>query len=36
MNFCWIVWSPNPVIFSIGNFTLLWYGVLFAVGLVLA
>ena len=36
MNFCWIVWSPNPVIFSVGNFTLLWYGVLFAVGLVLA
>ena len=36
MDFCWIVWSPNPVIFSIGNFTLLWYGVLFAVGLVLA
>ena len=36
MDFCWIVWSPNPVIFSVGNFTLLWYGVLFAVGLVLA
>ena len=36
MDFCWIVWSPNPVIFSIGNFTLLWYGVLFALGLVLA
>ena len=36
MDFCWIVWSPNPVIFSVGNFILLWYGVLFAVGLVLA
>ena len=36
MDFCWIVWSPNPVIFSVGNFNLLWYGVLFAVGLVLA
>ena len=31
-----IVWSPNPEIFNIGNFTLLWYGVLFAMGLVLA
>lgn len=32
----WIVWSPEPEIFKIGNFTLLWYGVLFATGLVLA
>ena len=32
----WIVWSPEPEIFSVGNFTLLWYGVLFAAGLVLA
>ena len=31
-----IVWSPEPEIFSVGNFTLLWYGVLFATGLVLA
>ena len=31
-----IVWNPNPEIFSVGNFTLLWYGVLFATGLVLA
>ena len=31
-----IVWSPEPEIFSVGNFTLLWYGVLFAAGLVLA
>ena len=31
-----IVWSPEPEIFSVGNFTLLWYGVLFAMGLVLA
>ncbi len=32
----WIIWSPNPEIFSVGNFILLWYGVLFAMGLVLA
>lgn len=36
MDFCWIVWSPNPVIFSVGSFSLLWYGVLFATGLVLS
>ena len=36
MNLFWIVWSPNPVIFSVGSFTLLWYGVLFATGLVLS
>ena len=36
MNFCWIIWSPSAEIFSVGNFTLLWYGVLFAAGLVLA
>ncbi len=36
MNFCWIVWSPSTEILSVGNFTLLWYGVLFATGLVLA
>ena len=36
MNFCWIVWSPSAEILSVGNFTLLWYGVLFAMGLVLA
>ena len=36
MNFCWIVWSPSAEILSVGNFTLLWYGVLFATGLVLA
>lgn len=29
-----IVWNPNPVIFSSGHVTLLWYGVLFATGLV--
>ena len=34
LNF--IVWNPKPEIFSVGNFTLLWYGVLFATGLVLA
>ena len=34
LNF--IVWAPEPEIFSVGNFTLLWYGVLFAMGLVLA
>ncbi len=34
--FNFVVWSPNPEIFSVGNFTLLWYGVLFAMGLVLA
>ena len=36
MNLFWIVWSPNPVIFSVGSFSLLWYGVLFATGLVLS
>ena len=36
MNLLWIVWSPSPVIFSAGNFTLLWYGVCFALGLLLA
>lgn len=36
MNFCWILWSPDSEILSIGDFTLLWYGVLFATGLVLA
>ena len=32
----WVVWSPSPMIFSSGGFSLLWYGVLFAIGLVLA
>ena len=36
MVFDYIVWSPRPEIFSVGSFTLLWYGVLFATGLVLA
>ena len=36
MDLCWIVWSPEPEIFRIGSFSLLWYGVLFAMGLVLA
>lgn len=27
------VWQPDPVIFSYGSFTLLWYGVFFALGL---
>ena len=35
-TFNFVVWSPDPEIFSVGNFTLLWYGVLFAIGLVLA
>jgi prolipoprotein diacylglyceryl transferase len=34
--FNFIVWNPSPEIFSVGNFTLLWYGVLFAAGLVFA
>ena len=36
MMLFWVVWNPSPEIFSVGNFTLLWYGVLFAAGLVLA
>ncbi len=32
----WIVWLPEPEIFRVGSFSLLWYGVLFAMGLVLA
>lgn len=28
-----LVWQPDPVIFSCGSFTLLWYGVFFALGL---
>ena len=28
-----IVWSINPEIFTIGSFTMRWYGILFAVGL---
>lgn len=27
-----MVWNPSPVMFSIGNFALRWYGVLFSVG----
>jgi len=32
----YIVWDVSNVIFEIGNFKLLWYGVLFATGLTLA
>jgi prolipoprotein diacylglyceryltransferase len=28
----YITWNPNPEIFSIGNFAVRWYGVLFALG----
>ncbi len=34
MNLGWIIWAPKPVIWQVGNFSLLWYGVLFAAGLV--
>lgn len=34
MNY--IVWNPSVEIFHIGGFSLLWYGVLFAIGLVAA
>lgn len=29
----YIVWNPNPIIFSIGNFELRWYSVLWVIGL---
>lgn len=32
----YLVWNPDIEIFRIGNFPLLWYGVLFALGLVAA
>ena len=28
----YITWNPDPEIFSIGNFAVRWYGVLFALG----
>ena len=32
----YIVWNPKIELFTIGSFSLLWYGVLFAVGLIAA
>jgi phosphatidylglycerol---prolipoprotein diacylglyceryl transferase len=31
-----IIWDPNPEIFSIGSFSIRWYGLLFALGFVLS
>jgi len=36
MNTLFITWNPNPEIFTIGNFGLRWYGLLFAMGFFLA
>jgi phosphatidylglycerol---prolipoprotein diacylglyceryl transferase len=34
--FNYIVWSANPDIFNLGNITVRWYGVLFALGFLIA
>ncbi len=36
MNTLFITWNPNPEIFTIENFGLRWYGLLFAMGFFLA
>ncbi len=36
LNTLFVNWNPSPVIVRIGSFELLWYGVLFAAGLLLA
>ena len=32
----YIIWSPNPDIFSIGGLTVRWYGLLFALGFIIS